>query len=65
VNPQTKRGKLSKRTVNYRLATTGKRCGNCSMYVKPDVARRHLLGSCTLVGGTIQTFAVCDRWAAK
>jgi len=59
--------KLRKAEVNYRLALldTGRRCSTCVMYVKPDVSRRHLLGSCTLVGGPIQGFAVCDRWAAK
>ena len=66
MNPQSKRGKLRKAQVNYRLAVTaGRRCSTCVMYVKPDVSRRHLLGSCTLVGGPIQGFAVCDRWAAK
>jgi len=57
--------KLSKRQVSYRLGGPVERCQNCVMYRKPDVSRRHLLGSCTLVKGTIQAFAVCDRWASK
>ena len=51
--------KVSKKSVNYRKATsrTGRRCGTCSMFRKP--------AGCTLVAGLIYRGDVCDRWEAK
>lgn len=49
-------GKVSKASVHYRLGSSDKRCGNCSMY------RNHI---CSLVCGVIDPAMVCDRWEAK
>lgn len=48
--------KVSKGSVNYRLAPTQKKCGNCSMYSAK---------TCTLVAGVIDAKYTCDRWEKK
>jgi hypothetical protein len=48
--------KVSKASVDYKPATTHKRCGNCSMYRN---------GRCTLVEGNIKASYVCDDWEKK
>ena len=51
----TKSEKVSKESVNYRMAVkAGKRCGTCSMFRSPN--------SCTLVEGMIEGKMVCDKW---
>ncbi len=50
--------KVSKASVNYRLATSSERCDNCSMY-RTDPKR------CTLVAGKIRPQDTCDEWEPK
>ncbi len=46
--------KVSKASVDYRLATDGERCGSCTMFNEDS--------TCDLVAGEIETDHVCDRW---
>lgn len=46
--------KVSKSSVHYRSGNLSRRCGNCSMFQKPD--------GCTLVEGKIAARALCDDW---
>lgn len=48
--------KVSKQSVRYRIATTRRKCGNCSM------RHGHV---CDLVDGFIGSNYTCTRWTAK
>lgn len=50
---------LTKKTVNYRIATSGtKRCGTCVMYHNKS-------NTCSLVSGLIFVKYVCDKWQKR
>lgn len=53
--------KVTKASVNYRMARGERRCGNCSMFTLV----RERLGNCSLVEGRIDKRDVCDRWERK
>lgn len=57
--------KLAKPEVNYRKATSSRRCGNCSMFRRGRSEMMVSEGTCTLVKGDIDPFDVCDRWEPK
>ena len=50
--------KITKAVAKYQAYPKGlKKCGNCSMFVKPD--------GCTLVQGEIQSYGYCIHHEAK
>lgn len=58
VRPQRK-GKLTKRHVNYRMAEpNGPRCGIC-VWFNSDIK------TCDVVSGTVRKGDVCDRFTRK
>jgi hypothetical protein len=56
--------KVSKESVDYRKATSSKRCGTCSMYID-NKHKQNDSGRCTLVEGLIRLGDTCNRWQAE
>jgi hypothetical protein len=46
--------KKTKEETNYRTGNSRRRCGICTMFVKPD--------GCTAVSGIIRPFGDCDLY---
>lgn len=57
---------VSKESVDYRLGSYARHCGNCVMFHGQHTQKGYTyeVGTCDLVLGRIQTQAVCDRWEA-
>lgn len=55
--------KVSKVSVDYRLGSNKKCCGNCDMYTADS--NRPTQGTCSLVRGVILPNMVCDEWDGK
>lgn len=61
----SKNAKVSKESVNYRLADGEKRCASCVMWKPGPNAEGNGLGTCTLVMGAIKASDTCDRWEPR